>query len=344
MTARLYTNPVFVTDFADVGILKRPEGYYACASQGDADGVMHNIQMAFSRDLVRWERLPDALPQKASWAAEQDYWAPDIVELGPRDYRLFFNAKVNGSGQGIGVAAATQPQGPFTVKGDPLVHGEKYVHIDAKFFKNPLDGHCWLLWGSCYEPIRIKELRDDLLGFRDPDEPAIGLLRPDPDDPTTRLYEAAWMTARQDENGKTWFYLYTSGPDAFGDESYAVHVARSEKGPASGFVTRREATGSPDSIIYRSNEKFLNPGASAITTDDAGREWLVSHATLRSDVPDYAGLRRDPDKLWQKLRYTRRVLIIDPIEYAEGWPFVRGGTPSSEPRPAPLLKEAVRQI
>ncbi len=333
---RRYVNPVFQEDFADIGILKRPEGYYAYASQGMTANGMQNIQQLFSPDLVHWTRGPDALPVKASWATEQDYWAPDVMEVAPGDYRMFFNAKVHGSGQGIGVATASQPQGPFTVQGGPLVHGDKYVNIDAKAFRNPVDGKWYLLWGSCYEPIKIQELRDDLMGFKNPEAAPINLLTPDPANKWTALYEAAWMTARKDEaTGKTFFYLYTSGPDAFGDDSYTVQVARSEEGPLSGFVTLAQATGRADSIIYAGNAQFVNPGASAITVDGAGNEWLVSHASLRSDVPDYAELRRTPDQLWQRLRHLRRVMIIDPIRYEAGWPSVGNGTPSTDPQPAP---------
>src|SRR5581483_8305143 len=107
-----YSNPVHARDFADIGVLRRPEGYYAYASQGQTPNGMHNIECAFSTDLVHWEPRPDALPAKAPWAPAQDYWAPDVVQLAENDYRMFFNAQVSGSGQGIGVARAESPAGP----------------------------------------------------------------------------------------------------------------------------------------------------------------------------------------------------------------------------------------
>ena len=144
------------------------------------------------------------------------------------------------------------------------------------------------------------------------------------------------MSARFDaEQGRLYFYLFTSGPNAFSDEGYTVQVARSTHGPTAGFVTLAEATGRADSVIYRSNATFLNPGASAITTDAAGQEWLVSHATLRADVPDYEQLRHTPSQLWQTLRYMRRVMIIDPIRYRDGWPYIPGGTPSLQRHDGP---------
>ena len=324
-----YTNPVYLRDFADIGVLRRPEGYYAYASQGNAPEGMQNIQCAFSPDLVHWQARPDALPAKAPWAPAQEYWAPDVAQLAGNDYRMFFNAQVSGSGQGIGVARATSPGGPFSVIGDPLIYGEGYRHIDAKAFQNPLDQRWYLLWGSYYQPIVIKELRPDLLGFLDPASSPIELLKPNPDNVTTTLYEAAWITTRFDaEHKQHYFYLYTSGPDAFGDEGYSVHVARSALGPTEGFVTLAAATGREDSAVYRSNATFVNPGASAITVDASGQEWMLSHATLRADIPAYEQVRRSKDALWQLLRYTRRVMILDPIYYHDGWPYIPEGTPS----------------
>jgi arabinan endo-1,5-alpha-L-arabinosidase len=339
-----YTNPVYARDFADVGVLRQPEGYYAYASQGQTPQGVQNIQCAFSPDLVHWAPLPDALPVKAPWAPAQDYWAPDVVQLAARDYRLFFNAQVLGSGQGIGVARAETPVGPFTVVGEPLVHGERYRHIDPKAVRDPHTGRWHLAWGSCYGPILLKELRDDLLGFRDLGQPPHELLQPNPQARLTQLYEAAWITARFDAGRSRFvYYLYTSGPDAFGDESYTVQVARSEQGIAEGYVTLAEATGRPDSVIYRSNATFVNPGAAAIATDGAGQEWLLSHATLRADIPDYDELRRDPARLWNTLRSARRVLLLDPIHYADGWPYLPGGAPSLYRGEGPVHPPAARE-
>src|SRR3712207_7364343 len=55
--------------------------------------------------------------------------------------------------------------------------------------------------------------------------------------------------------------------------------ARSALGPTEGFITLADATGRADSVIYRSNATFVNPGASAITSDASGQEWLICHAT-----------------------------------------------------------------
>ncbi|MDP9314060.1 MAG: hypothetical protein M3R24_24810 [Chloroflexota bacterium] len=55
---------------------------------------------------------------------------------------------------------------------------------------------------------------------------------------------------------------------------------------------------------------------------------MLSHATLRADIPKYAEIQQDRETLWQMLRHTRRVMVLDPITYQNGWPFIPGGTPA----------------
>jgi arabinan endo-1,5-alpha-L-arabinosidase len=72
-----YRNPVLDSDFPDPAVLRASDGYYYdYATQGEHDGWMLNIQVARSRDLVTWERLGDARPEKPAWASRtQDFWA-----------------------------------------------------------------------------------------------------------------------------------------------------------------------------------------------------------------------------------------------------------------------------
>ena len=76
-----YCNPVIDADFPDPAIIQAPDGYYyAYATQTLRDGVWINIQVARSNDLVDWENLGDALPNKPEWAQEtQDFWAPSLI-------------------------------------------------------------------------------------------------------------------------------------------------------------------------------------------------------------------------------------------------------------------------
>src|SRR5918992_3057702 len=97
-TAQLatYTNPVFDEDFPDPTVIDAGNGwYYAYATQTDLGGRVLNVQTARSRDLVRWERVGDALPVKPGWASRtQDFWAPDVQRRGQTFY-MYFSAVPN---------------------------------------------------------------------------------------------------------------------------------------------------------------------------------------------------------------------------------------------------------
>lgn len=60
-----WQNPVFDFDFPDPTVIRAADGYfYAYATQAVVNGKLNHIQLARSSDLVNWQRMPDALPQK----------------------------------------------------------------------------------------------------------------------------------------------------------------------------------------------------------------------------------------------------------------------------------------
>ena len=151
-----YLNPILDEDFPDPAIILAPDGfYYAFATQTLRDDQWINIQVARSRDLVHWEHLGDALPDKPSWAREtQDFWAPYVVREGNR-YLMYYSATpdacdVPERGHCLAVATATSPAGPFTDMGMPLLLGMGFEYIDPMVFKDASSGKCFLYWGSGY--------------------------------------------------------------------------------------------------------------------------------------------------------------------------------------------------
>ena len=60
-----YANPVIDADFPDPALIKAPDGfYYAYATQTKVGDRWVNIQLARSQDLVRWQQLGDAMPNR----------------------------------------------------------------------------------------------------------------------------------------------------------------------------------------------------------------------------------------------------------------------------------------
>jgi beta-xylosidase len=143
-------NPVIDDDFPDPDLLEVDGVYYAYATNGNN----RNVRVARSTDLVEWETLPDAFPTLPSWVIPGKTWAPEVQQLGPERFVLYFTAtNFRPTFQCIGVAVADSPEGPFEVVGDEMLlcpEGEGGA-IDAATFQDA-DGTWHLLWkndGNC---------------------------------------------------------------------------------------------------------------------------------------------------------------------------------------------------
>ena len=323
-----YTNPVLDADFPDPAVLKARDGfYYAYATQGGGA----NIQVARSRDLVGWQKLPDALPTKAGWASKtQDYWAPHVSEHGGR-YYLYYSAKPDvaltdtNRGLCLAVATASRPEGPFTDIGRPLQCGTGFVNIDPMAYDDPATGKRLLYWGSGFGPIKVQELAPDRVSFAPGSRP-IDLIQPvKSEDPAEyqRLIEGAWVLKRDD-----WYYMFYSGDNCCGPKAhYAALVARSRSatGP---FETLAAATGSKNSAILEQRGLWVAPGHNSVAEDDAGNHWLLYHAVDN---------RRPRSKPTDDVN-TRRIMLIDRLVWQGGWPRLATGGPTQTPQPRPRAK------
>ncbi|OGX86207.1 hypothetical protein BEN47_01220 [Hymenobacter lapidarius] len=164
----MYTNPVIDDNFPDPAIIRTRSGwYYAYGTQTKRAGVVINLQVARSADLINWEYLGEGLPEKPSWATEsQKIWAPHVSEHHGRFY-LYYSARPNGADHfSLAVAVADAPAGPFLDSGQPLLAGPGFTCIDPMAFDDPATGQRLLYWGSGFGPIWVQELADDRLGFR----------------------------------------------------------------------------------------------------------------------------------------------------------------------------------
>jgi arabinan endo-1,5-alpha-L-arabinosidase len=321
-----YANPVLDADFPDPAVILAPDGfYYAYATQTLRDGEWVNIQVARSADLVHWHHLGDALPEKPSWAKEtQDFWAPYVVRDGDR-YLMYYSATPDvcdhpERGHCLAIATATSPAGPFTDMGLPLLLGIGFEYIDPMAFDDPVSGKKFLYWGSGFLPIKVQELADDRMAFAAGSEP-VDLVWPNPvKGAFPRLVEAAWVIHHDD-----FYYLFYSGDNCCGPEAeYGVMVARSPE-PTGPFETLEQARGVPHSLMLFKSERWLAPGHNAIVTDKAGDSWIVYHAI---DV-------NRPRQRQEDAINSRRILLIDRVQWRDGWPHV--GTPSDEPMSAPVV-------
>ena len=324
-----FSNPVLDTDFPDPAVLRASDGfYYAYATQGEKDGAMLNVQVARSPDLVRWERLGDALPVKPGWASRtQDFWAPHVAEHGGR-YYLYYSAKPdaaltdNSRGLCLAVATGASPEGPFTDIGKPLQCGESFVNIDPMAFDDPKTGKRLLYWGSGFGPIKVQELAPDRVSFAPGSRPVdlVPVIRSEDPAEYQRLVEGAWVIYRA-----PWYYLFYSGDNCCGPKAhYAALVARSRSatGP---FETLAQATGAKSSAILEARGIWVAPGHNSIATDGAGQDWMVYHAV---------DSRKPRSKATDEIN-TRRVMLIDRLVYENGWPRLQSGGPGTGTQAGP---------
>ncbi|GAA3935846.1 glycoside hydrolase family 43 protein [Hymenobacter algoricola] len=325
--AGTYTNPVWDDDFPDPTVIRAADGwYYAYGTQTKRAGQIINLQVVRSRDLVTWEFLGDGMPEKPVWAAQtQKFWAPHVSEHAGRYYLYYSALPDTRAGFCLGAATADSPAGPFVDCGVPLQCGPGFRHLDPMSFDDPATGRRLLYWGSGFGPLMVRELGPDRLRFL-PGSVAIDLLYPtNSPDPASyeNLVEGAWVIRRHE-----WYYLFYSGNNCCGPRAhYGVLVARSRTatGPFEPLTRALDHAAAP---LLVANDHWQAPGHNGIITDGAGQDWLVYHA-IDPRQPTF-------DAIDDEQGYSRRVLLLDRLDYHNGWPrLATGGTPSWAAQPAP---------
>lgn len=303
------TNPVIDANFPDPTIVKAHDGYYyVYATNTEIEGKVINIQVARSKNLLDWEFVGDALPEQPSWA-DRDFWAPHVLH-DPEDqtYYMYYSGESVESaiGKCMGVATSKKPEGPFVDKGQPLLCGEGFIEIDPMAFDDPSTGKKFLYWGSGHEAIKVQELGASRTEFKPGSQPIdlIDTIADDHPDNYQKLVEGAWVVYR---NG--YYYLFYSGDNCCGENAhYAVMVARAGKatGP---FETLAEATGSKNSVILEGHGKWLATGHNSVIMDSSGEDWIAYHAIDSTD------------------KEKGRVMLMDKINWTNGWPKLTVGKP-----------------
>jgi arabinan endo-1,5-alpha-L-arabinosidase len=339
-----YTNPVsrdFADTFADPAVIRAKDGFWYAYGTTDplreGEGTRHIIPMARSSDLVDWTYVGDAFTEttKPSWATpDAALWAPDIRYL-DGTYHLYYvvtqtTVTPGPNDNAIGVATAPTPTGPWTDAGDPVVDprpGASGNPDDFKWTFDPaqftdLDGTRYLYYGSYYGGIFVTELSSDgTEAVGEPTQVAID-----------NRYEGAYVV----RHGR-WYYLFASEANCCAGPTtgYTVFAGRSTS-PRGPFVDRDGisllASRVGGTIVVTPNgNTWVGTGHNAVATDLAGQDWLVYHAIDR----------RDPF-LDEPFGINQRPMLLDRLDWIDGWPTVRAGRWASEgPQPAPVTDWAV---
>ncbi|MGI8912161.1 MAG: family 43 glycosylhydrolase [Rubrobacteraceae bacterium] len=333
-----YTNPVSkgtVDTFPDPVSIRAKDGYwYAYTStepvlQSKGDDSDHYLSTIRSDDMVNWEYVGDVFTEETrpDWHPEGSrLWAPDVRYLNGKYYLYYSVAKPPPGPDDfftVGVATAPTPTGPWADSGGPVIPPkgacDTFTDIDPAQYTGP-DGTRYMLWGS-FRNLCVAEMNAEATRV-------VGPVREVYKGPVEGGY-----VVRHDG----YYYLFASESNCcFGEFSgYQVRVGRSES-PTGPFVDREgiplTAQKTKGAFVLSANgNKWVGPGHQSITTDLAGQDWLVYHAIDKTDP------FMDPPRE----NINRRQLLIDRLDWIDGWPVVRAGEWASEDgQPAPVTEWA----
>ncbi len=285
----------------------------------------HLIPIYRSYDLIHWTYLGDAFQTAPTWAAgNTQFWAPAIKHFN-HQYYLYYVAP-NGPGA-IGVATSKSPAGPWIDSGAPVVAPEPnpYNHsfdrktIDPDVVKDN-SGQRYIAYGTFNGGISIRKLAANGLTSDPSSETQIGI---------DNHFEGASFNKHDG-----WYYLFVSSTNCCNGplSGYTVFVgrARTPLGPfldKNGISLAAFNAGGEVSAAANGN-KWVGPGGNVIFTDDSGQAYMLYHAVDQTS-PYFSGYPG----------FTRRPALLDPVDWIDGWPTVRGGYwVSSNQQPAPAAQ------
>lgn len=292
-----YSNPVIDYSLPDPSVIKGEDGYFYLYATED----IRNLPIHRSKDLVNWEFVGTAFTDttRPDFEPEGGIWAPDINKIGDK-YVLYYSMSVWGGEWtcGIGCAVADRPEGPFKDCGMMFRSNGIKVQNSIDPFYIEEDGRKYLFWGS-FRGIYAIELSKDGLTVKSGATPV---------QIAGTAYEGTYIHKRGD-----YCYMFASiGSCCEGLKStYTTVVGRSKQlmGPYVDKKGNRMLDNHHEVLIHK-NESFVGTGHnSEIVSDNAGTDWLFYHAVSVAN----------PDG---------RVLMLDKIDWIDGWPSVEGNSPS----------------
>ncbi len=265
-------NPIIPTSLPDPTIIKGEDGFYYLYATED----VRNIPIYQSYNLLEWRFVGTAFTDETrpTFLEKGHLWAPDINRINGK-YVMYYSLSKAGElhTNGIGVAVADNPWGPFTDKGKLFTSDEIGVvnSIDPFFFEDY--GHNYLFWGSHYGIYGI-ELSNDGLSIKEgAEKKQIG----------SSLIEGTCIVKHDD-----WYFLIGSaGTCCSGlNSTYHVVVARSENlfGPYKD-KKGRNALSNGFSMLLQGTDYFVGPGHnSEFVEDEVGENWVFYHSYINDEM------------------------------------------------------------
>ena len=295
----VYHNPVINYSLPDPSVIRGEDDYfYLYATEN-----IRNLPIHRSKNLVDWEYVGTAFTNdtRPDFEPKGGLWAPDINKIGDK-YVLYYSMSVWGGEWtcGIGCATADKPEGPFKDHGKMFRSNEINVQNSIDPFYMEDGGKKYLFWGS-FRGIYGIELSDDGLSIKKGAK-----LR----QVAGTAYEGTYIHKKDG-----YYYFFASiGTCCEGLKStYTTVVGRSKKlfGP---YVDKsgKKMLDNHHEVLIHKNDAFVGTGHnSEIVTDKAGNDWMFYHAVSTKNPGG-------------------RVLMMDKVNWKDGWPSVTGNSPSIE--------------
>ncbi len=310
----------------------------------DAAGepVFARVPAFSSQNLVDWTYAGESFSGPPSWADPSSaLWAPDVVYSSTFDQYYLFTVVTNTSDEtsgvpgcasdsAIAVATSASATGPWTFSDQPVVGPRQngpgcdfLWTYDPDVLGDTIADSGYFYYGSYYGGISATTIAFDAAGAT-ADLASATLVGID------NKYEGANVIERDG-----YYYLFASATNCCNGAltGYSVFVGRATD-PLGPFVDKEgvslaaeRAGGTP--FLTMNGNRWTGPGHNSTFTDAHGDWWTAYHAIDRED-PYFAF----------ETGFTKRPVLLDPVEWVDGWPRVNGGQgPSIDRQNAPAAQD-----
>lgn len=224
-------NPIIQTNYtADPAPMVYNGKVYLYTSHDEDESTwftMNDWKLYTTEDMVNWTDHGSVLSYKNFGWAKMNAWAPQCIERNGKFYMYVPITDRQGK-NGIGVAVANSPYGPFTDPlGKPLIQNSN-ADIDPTVFIDD-DNQAYLLWGNpeCY----YVKLNEDMISYNEEIKVFPNTVesfgkrtgKEDPRRPTT-YEEGPWLYKRN----KLYYLFFAGGPIS---EHIGYSTSKSPVGP-----------------------------------------------------------------------------------------------------------------
>ena len=287
-----YRNPVEQSDVQDPAVYEDNGTFYLFAS-GSEDSI---IPMMVSSNLTGWELAisvfnDETKPTFVSGVAAAD--KPAVAKVGDQ-YLLYYSMYKSAENSGIGVAIADLVTGPYVDQGKLLLGSEQGITgaVSPSFFS---DGEAnYLVFGN-FGGIYIVQLSEDGKSIASGAAPV---------KVASELFDAPCITVK---DGK--YYMFASiGSTAGGADCTCLQVVGRSDSVYGPYFDKNSRAMADDGyeVLIKGSTKFAGPGHGSVFDVHNGTTWIIYNAYDLSDVK------------------KGRTLMLDRVNWVDGWPSVRG--------------------